>query len=57
MQTIDTGERYGFAVDPQNPELLSALDDALAEIKEDGTYQRLYDRFEQLPPGGNILEA
>src|ERR687892_598875 len=34
-QTIDTGERYGFAVDPQNPELLSALNDALAEIKED----------------------
>jgi polar amino acid transport system substrate-binding protein len=56
-QTIDTGERYGFAVDPQNPELLSALNDALAEIKEDGTYQRLYDRFEQLPAGGNILEA
>jgi polar amino acid transport system substrate-binding protein len=56
-QTIDTGERYGFAVDPQNPELLRALNDALAEIKEDGTYQRLYERFEQLPPGGNILEA
>ena len=56
-QTIDTGERYGFAVDPQNPELLRALNDALAEIKEDGTYQRLYEQFEQLPPGGNILEA
>jgi polar amino acid transport system substrate-binding protein len=57
VQTIDTGERYGFGVDPQNPELLSALNDALAEIKEDGTYQRLYDRFEELPPAGNILEA
>lgn len=56
-QTIDTGERYGFAVDPQNDALLSALNDTLAEIKEDGTYQRLYDRFEQLPQGGNILEA
>lgn len=57
VQTIDTGERYGFGVDPQNPELLDALNDALAEMKEDGTYQRLYDQFEQLPPGGNILEA
>jgi polar amino acid transport system substrate-binding protein len=56
-QTIDTGERYGFAVDPQNPELLRALNDALAEIKQDGTYQRLYERFEQLPPGGNIIQA
>jgi polar amino acid transport system substrate-binding protein len=57
VQTIDTGERYGFAVDPRNDALLSALNNALAEIKEDGTYQRLYDRFEQLPQGGNILEA
>jgi polar amino acid transport system substrate-binding protein len=56
-ETIDTGERYGFAVDPQNPELLRALNEALAEIKEDGTYQQLYERFEQLPPGGNILES
>jgi polar amino acid transport system substrate-binding protein len=56
-QTIDTGERYGFGVDPQNPELLSALNDALAAMMEDGTYRRLYDQFEQLPPGGNILEA
>ena len=30
----ELAERYGFAVDPQNPELLSALNDALAEIKE-----------------------
>jgi polar amino acid transport system substrate-binding protein len=57
VQTIDTGERYGFAVDPQNDELLDALNRVLAEIKEDGTYQRLYDRYEELPPGGNILEA
>ena len=57
VQRLDTGERYGFAIDPRNDELLEALDGALAEIKEDGTYQRLYDRFEDLPPGGNIVEA
>ena len=34
-----------------------ATNRTLAEIKRDGTYQRLYERFEQLPPGGNILEA
>jgi polar amino acid transport system substrate-binding protein len=57
VQTIDTGERYGFAVDPRNEALLEALDRALAEMKEDGTYQRIYDRYEDLPPGGSILEA
>lgn len=57
VQTLDTGERYGFGVDPRNQELLTALNRTLAEIKRDGTYQRLYERFEQLPPGGNILEA
>ena len=57
VQTIDTGERYGFAVDPRNEELLTALNRALAEIKQDGTYQRIYEKFEELPRGGNILEA
>ena len=57
VQTIDTGERYGFAVDPRNEELLTALNRALAEIKQDGTYQRIYEQFEELPRGGNILEA
>jgi polar amino acid transport system substrate-binding protein len=55
VQALDTGERYGFAVNPRNDELLRALNDALAEIKDDGTYQRFYDRFEGLPPGGNVL--
>ncbi len=57
VQTLDTGERYGFAVDPRNEELLAALNRALAESKQDGTYQRVYEMFEELPSGGNILEA
>lgn len=57
VQTIDTGERYGFAVDPRNEELLTALNRALAEIKQDGTYQRIYQKFDELPRGGNILQA
>lgn len=57
VQTIDTGERYGFAVDPRNEELLTALNRALDESKQDGTYQRIYEKFEELPPSGNILEA
>lgn len=57
VQTIDTGERYGFPVNPRNEELLTALDGALAEIKEDGTYQEIYDEFEELPAGGNVVDV
>ncbi|CAA9482314.1 MAG: hypothetical protein AVDCRST_MAG69-853 [uncultured Solirubrobacteraceae bacterium] len=57
VQVIDTGERYGFPVDPRNEELLTALNEALAEVKDDGTYQRIYEEFEALPDGGNIVEA
>ena len=53
---IDTGERYGFPVDPNNEELLDALNQVLQEMKDDGTYERIYGEFD-LSPGGNILEA
>ena len=57
VQTIDTGERYGFPVNPRNDELLSEVDRVLAEMKEDGTYERIYSEFEELPEGGNILRV
>jgi polar amino acid transport system substrate-binding protein len=57
VQTIDTGERYGFPVDPRNEELLTALNRVLGEIKEDGTYEEIYDRYEDLGDAGNILQA
>ena len=55
VETIDTGEEYGFGVDPQNEALLDALNQVLQEIKDDGTYEEIYGRFEDLPPGGNIV--
>ena len=54
-ETIDTKERYGLAVDPRNQSLLEALDRALADIKQDGTYERIYGRYDDLPPKGSIL--
>ncbi len=57
VATIDTGERYGFPVNPQNEALLEAMNGALAEIMEDGTYSSIYDSYEDLPPGGNIIES
>jgi polar amino acid transport system substrate-binding protein len=54
-ETIDTRERYGFAVDPRNRRLLDAVNRALGEIKRDGTYERLYEGYEHLPPNGSVL--
>jgi ABC-type amino acid transport substrate-binding protein len=57
VEKIDTGEEYGLAVDPNNQELLDALNAVLEEIKDDGTYEEIYGRFGDLPPGGNIVAA
>ena len=56
VERIDTGEAYGIAVDPSNEPLLEAINQALAEMIEDGTYQEIYDRYSDLPPGGSVAE-
>jgi ABC-type amino acid transport substrate-binding protein len=56
VTTIDTGERYGFAVNPENEELLDEINRVLREIIDDGTYADIYGRYEELPPGGRIDE-
>lgn len=55
-EAIDTGEVYGIAVDPNNPELLEAINAALAEMIEDGTYSEIYSNYPDLPPGGNVAD-
>ena len=55
VETIDTKERYGFAVDPRNAGVLKTLNRTLRRVKEDGTYQRIYDRYDDLPPKGSIV--
>jgi len=57
IETIDTDEAYGIAVDPENEELLDAVNAALAEIIEDGTYAEIYAAYPDLPPGGNVAEG
>ena len=54
VEVIETGEVYGIAVDPQNPDLLKAVNETLAEIIADGTYEEIYGRYPDLPPGGNV---
>jgi len=41
VKTIATGEEYGIAVSKENEELLKALNAALAELKADGTIDKI----------------
>ena len=50
-QPIDTDEKYGLAFSKDNPELTEAVNGALVEIVEDGTYQTI---FEQYFPGVEV---
>jgi polar amino acid transport system substrate-binding protein len=49
VETYATDEQYGFAVE-KGSDLKGELDDALAEVKDDGTYDALYAKY--FPTGG-----
>ncbi len=44
VETIPTGEQYGIAF-PKDSELVDPVNEALGEIKEDGTYEKLYKKW------------
>jgi phosphate/phosphite/phosphonate ABC transporter binding protein len=56
VQVIDTNEKFGFGVDPANPELLAALNDCFTGMIDDGTYQALYDEWFDAPAGSILYE-
>jgi polar amino acid transport system substrate-binding protein len=45
VEPIDTGEHYGIALDPNNPDLKPAVDGALDAIIADGTYEKLFTKY------------
>jgi polar amino acid transport system substrate-binding protein len=45
VQAIDTNEEYGFAFSKENPELTEAVNEVLAEIIADGTYEELFTKY------------
>lgn len=45
VDTYPTGEQYGFAVAEGNTELRDAINEALATLREDGTYDGLYSEY------------
>lgn len=44
VQTIPTGEQYGIAF-PQDSELVEPVNEALQEMKDDGTYAEIYEEW------------
>ncbi|NYF98005.1 basic amino acid ABC transporter substrate-binding protein [Janibacter cremeus] len=46
VEEYDTDEQYGFAVKEEGAEkLLEAVNEQLATLREDGTYDELYDKY------------
>jgi polar amino acid transport system substrate-binding protein len=54
VEAIETGEEYGFAVDPQNEALLDEINRVLQEMIDDGTYQEIYDKYFEGAPAGSV---
>jgi ABC-type amino acid transport substrate-binding protein len=51
VQVIKTEEEYGIAVSKENPDLRVAINAALSDIRDDGTYRRLFVKwFKTEPP-------
>jgi len=49
VEPVPTGEQYGLAF-PKDSPLVDPVNEALAEIKADGTYERLYKKWIGMPP-------
>ncbi|PKQ20927.1 MAG: amino acid ABC transporter substrate-binding protein [Actinobacteria bacterium HGW-Actinobacteria-6] len=45
VSQIPTGEQYGFGVSKDNPELTAAINKALGELRTDGTYNEIYQKW------------
>jgi polar amino acid transport system substrate-binding protein len=45
VEQVETGEEYAIAVAKDNPALLEAFNEALAEMFEDGTYAEIFQKY------------
>ena len=45
VEEIPTGEQYGIAVSKDNPNLTAAINDAIAELQEDGTFTEIEEKW------------
>lgn len=44
-EKFETDESYGFAMDKDNTELISAVNEQLTELRDNGKYQEIYDKY------------
>jgi polar amino acid transport system substrate-binding protein len=45
VETYETDEAYGFAAKSGNTQLVEDVNGALTEMRDDGTFQEIYDRY------------
>jgi polar amino acid transport system substrate-binding protein len=45
VETYDTDEHYGLAMKKSNTALIDKVNDILAQMKSDGSYQKIYDTY------------
>ena len=45
VEKYNTGEQYGFAVKQGNTALRDAINEQLQKLRDDGTYQEIYDKY------------
>jgi polar amino acid transport system substrate-binding protein len=51
VQTIATGEHYGFPMQKSNTALQNAINGALEDVINDGTYEKIFEKwFNEKPP-------
>lgn len=52
-----TGEYYGFAVDRKRPELVDQLNAGLQQLREDGSYEKLFEQYFGGDLSGAVLDS
>jgi polar amino acid transport system substrate-binding protein len=52
VEQYPTGEQYGFAAQVDNTALIEAINQQLASLREDGTYDEIYEEWFGTAPGG-----
>jgi lysine-arginine-ornithine-binding protein len=57
VQTIATGEQYGLGFNKDDTKLREEVNKALNEMKDDGTYTRIYKKWFETDPPSSILET
>ncbi|MCF2621824.1 ABC transporter substrate-binding protein/permease [Collinsella tanakaei] len=53
IEEVPTGEQFGIAVSKDNPELTEAINAALADIRADGRYDKLYEEWFGVAPSSS----